>query len=303
MKIPESDSFARFVRWGIVLFIGYVLFKSSFGFLTPTHQPEKPVSAPIEVAETKKDCDKKIEFPFMAVNFIPEISPAIHIKDVKVGEGEPAICGQRAKISYIINNKEGKFLGKGNDETVGVGAFGGALPRGLELGLMGIKSGGHREITIPSELAFFYNNGVKENHYAKERAIIANVSLDSLSPELTKSPMELKIINDKFGAGKSVECGDKVTVGVKLWKIDGSKLYSNEKPLEFTVGNSPLFLGIDQAIIGMKKGGNRVVIIPPAYAKPLVHQFYDILISTPNNEIIVAEIELFSINDASQQNK
>ena len=289
MKTPDSDSFARFIRWGIIIFIFYVLFKSVFWGSVSDNNSVKSFASHKEITETKKDCDKKIEFPFMSVNFIPELIPTVIVNDVKIGTGEPAMCGQAAKVSYEYNSKEGKPLEKGEKEiTIGDGQ----LLQGLELGLIGVKSGGERTVTIPAELA---------GNLASYTQIIAKAKVD-FTPFVIKSAMGLKFINDKIGTGKPVNCGDKVMANIKLWKIDGSKVFSQDN-VEFTIGNSRALIGVDQAIIGMRKGGNRIVIIPPAYAKSSPNMQNQLPISVPNNEIIVAEIELFGISGASTTNK
>ena len=66
-----------------------------------------------------------------------------------------------------------------------------------------------------------------------------------------------------------VKKGDKIKVEYEGSLDDGTVFDSSDKhdaPLEFTAGSGQLIKGFDEAVIGMKKGEEKVVKIPPEEA-------------------------------------
>jgi peptidylprolyl isomerase len=83
-------------------------------------------------------------------------------------------------------------------------------------------------------------------------------------------PKKLKIIDLKKGTGPPVKAGDQVTVqyvGV-LYKtgqqFDAS--YDTGQPFPFQLGAGSVIPGWDKGVAGMRAGGRRQLIIPPALA-------------------------------------
>jgi peptidylprolyl isomerase len=83
-------------------------------------------------------------------------------------------------------------------------------------------------------------------------------------------PKKLKIIDLKKGRGPPVKSGDQVTVqyvGV-LYKtgqqFDAS--YDTGQPFPFQLGAGSVIPGWDKGVVGMRAGGRRQLIIPPALA-------------------------------------
>jgi len=69
-----------------------------------------------------------------------------------------------------------------------------------------------------------------------------------------------------LGSGTVVSAGSKVSISYKGWLTDG-KLFDESRPdlpLNFTVGNHEVVVGFEEGIVGMKVGGSRRIIIPPA---------------------------------------
>ena len=88
------------------------------------------------------------------------------IKDVKVGSGVEATPGHDVEVHYTgwlhdVNAKDGR--GKKFDSSVGRGVFtfplgGGRVIKGWDVGVMGMKEGGKRTLTIPADLAYGQRN-------------------------------------------------------------------------------------------------------------------------------------------------
>jgi FKBP-type peptidyl-prolyl cis-trans isomerase len=78
------------------------------------------------------------------------------------------------------------------------------------------------------------------------------------------------VIDDvKFGTGDAVKAGDTVAVHYKGTLQNGQEFDNSRKrgaPFEFTVGEGMVIKGWDQGLVGMKTGGERILIIPPELA-------------------------------------
>lgn len=81
-------------------------------------------------------------------------------------------------------------------------------------------------------------------------------------------PKTLKVIDLRKGSGPAVKAGDQVTVqyvGV-LYKtgkqFDAS--YDTGQPFPFQLGAGSVIPGWDKGVVGMRVGGRRQLIIPPA---------------------------------------
>jgi len=91
--------------------------------------------------------------------------------------------------------------------------------------------------------------------------------IDEQWPDAITTPSGLKYVVDKEGSGDTTpQAGQIVTVHYTGKLIDGKKFdssYDRGKPIEFPVGKGQVIKGWDEALLGMKKGEKRVLIIPP----------------------------------------
>jgi len=102
------------------------------------------------------------------------------------------------------------------------------------------------------------------------------------------------VIDDiKPGTGAEVKEGDTVVVHYIGTLQDGFEFDNSNKrgdPFEFTVGGGRVIAGWEEGLIGMKVGGQRVLVIPPekAYGSRAVG-------SIPANSTLVFAIELLEV--------
>lgn len=69
------------------------------------------------------------------------------------------------------------------------------------------------------------------------------------------------------GAGDTAVAGNRVLVDYTGWLPNGVEFdASNGNPIAFTLGVGEVIPGWDQGIAGMRAGGRRVLVIPPALA-------------------------------------
>ena len=77
----------------------------------------------------------------------------------------------------------------------------------------------------------------------------------------------LKYIDLKKGTGAEAKKGQGVVVHYTGWLKDGTKFDSSKdrgQPFDFTLGAGNVIPGWDEGVAGMKVGGKRKLIIPPA---------------------------------------
>jgi FKBP-type peptidyl-prolyl cis-trans isomerase (trigger factor) len=106
--------------------------------------------------------------------------------------------------------------------------------------------------------------------------------------------IERMVIDDiKFGTGEEVQDGDTVAVhyiGTLQSGTEFDNSYKRGVPFEFTVGGGQVITGWEKGLVGMKVGGQRVLVIPPdmAYGERGVGPI-------PANATLVFSIELIEI--------
>ncbi|MCA9363117.1 FKBP-type peptidyl-prolyl cis-trans isomerase [Candidatus Kaiserbacteria bacterium] len=102
------------------------------------------------------------------------------------------------------------------------------------------------------------------------------------------------VIDDvKIGAGEEVKSGDTVSVHYIGTLQNGTEFDNSRKrgePFQFKIGAGMVIKGWDEGLLGMKVGGQRVLVIPPdkAYGEEGVGPI-------PPNSTLVFAIELVDI--------
>jgi len=105
----------------------------------------------------------------------------------------------------------------------------------------------------------------------------------------------LKYEDLKVGEGAEAKSGDRVEVHYTGWLENGTKFDSSVdrgKPFPFPLGAGRVIKGWDQGVAGMKVGGKRKLIIPPA----LGYGDRGAGGVIPPNATLIFEVELLKIN-------
>lgn len=116
----------------------------------------------------------------------------------------------------------------------------------------------------------------------------------ALNEAQSNGNLEKLIVNDvMLGTGKEVEKGDTVEVNYIGTLQNGQQFdnsYQKGKPFSFTVGEKKVIPGWEQGILGMKVGGQRILVVPAsmAYGK-------DGYGPIPGGATLVFAIELLSV--------
>jgi FKBP-type peptidyl-prolyl cis-trans isomerase FkpA len=81
--------------------------------------------------------------------------PDLQVIDHEIGQGDEAVSGKNVTVHYTGTFEDGKQF----DSSVGRGPFtfklgAGQVIKGWDQGVAGMKVGGKRKLTIPSELGY-----------------------------------------------------------------------------------------------------------------------------------------------------
>ncbi len=196
--------------------------------------------------------------------------------DTVEGEGEAMADGYRCSITYSGKLVGGEIPFDGNDTKdadgkatkppyiVVIGAKRSIL--GLEIGLIGMKKGGSRTITIPWQKAYG-KAGMPEANIPAKANLEFTVTLHDFVKPGEDSKYDYEEI--KAGSGREVKAGDTVTVHYRASYPNGMVFDDSRKrgekgtPYSFKVGSYDAIQGVDYGVRGMKVGGIRKLWIPP----------------------------------------
>jgi len=105
----------------------------------------------------------------------------------------------------------------------------------------------------------------------------------------------LQIIDEVAGTGAEATVGSFVSVNYVGALADGKKYdssYDRNQPFSFVLGTGQVIEGWDQGVVGMKVGGKRKLVIPPALAYGDQHLGNGLI---PANSTLVFEVELLGV--------
>lgn len=111
--------------------------------------------------------------------------------------------------------------------------------------------------------------------------------------DTSKAATDIVFEDRIVGTGAVATTGSKVTVHYVGVFEDGRKFDSSlDKgvPFEFTLGAGSVIKGWDQGVVGMKVGGRRILVVPPALGYGSVAYG-----PIPANSTLVFEIELLKV--------
>ncbi|MBK5333158.1 MAG: FKBP-type peptidyl-prolyl cis-trans isomerase [Ilumatobacteraceae bacterium] len=216
---------------------------------------------------------------------LPSATPTeLVITDLTEGTGTGAVDGDTVVVHYVgVRSADGAEFDNSYDRgsplsvTIGVGQ----VIKGWDQGLLGIKSGGRRQLDIPANLAYgdsppstdVIQPGDALSFVIDAVVIIpksdpANAPVVSIPP--TPNQTEQTFTDLIIGDGVGIEPGQTVAVQLLAFSAaDGKQLDSSWEtgtPLTFVPGSNQLPPGLEKAVEGMKVGGRRQVDIPFAQA-------------------------------------
>ena len=117
-----------------------------------------------------------------------------------------------------------------------------------------------------------------------------NVNLDSM----TQAASGLRYQDLTVGDGAEAVSGRQVFVHYTGWLVDGTKFDSSVDrgtPFDFPLGTGHVIAGWDEGVVGMRVGGKRKLVIPPALAYGRDGASGII----PPNAVLVFDVELLEV--------
>ena len=199
---------------------------------------------------------------------ILDVFPAepFEIKTTKPGSGDKAVAsGDPIKVHYVgtLEGFDSKKIFDSSRErkqpftvTVGVGQV---IP-GWDKGLIGMKKGEVRRLSIPHYLA--YGDQVRGKIPAKARLFFDIELLDFVAPG------ELKTTVKKPGKGDAIAAGQNGNFHYTGWSdgFNGKQMFDSSRkrgtPFSVKLGAGQVIPGWDQGLVGMKPGEVRLLEIP-----------------------------------------
>ncbi|MGL9758556.1 MAG: FKBP-type peptidyl-prolyl cis-trans isomerase [Wolbachia sp.] len=170
---------------------------------------------------------------------------SINFYEITEGNGSKAFCGLEVllQIYKISNNNLATLPSKVSDVTLKIGQ--GDLKE-VGLGVIGMKEGGERVVTIA--------NDNKNSYYVK---------LIEVKDKYPDSVNNLMIFNDLINkTGKQVKCGDEISVQYSIKRHNGEYIIKDQA-VQFKVGDRKAPLVIEFGVVGMRAGNKRTILSPP----------------------------------------
>ena len=183
--------------------------------------------------------------------------------------------------------------------TIGMGQV---IP-GWEKGLMGIKVGEVRKLTVPYQMAYGENSleGIPaySDLYFEVELVHADkpIEPDKFPQSVDKLNWKdvakgLKIYDEKVGGGKPAVAGSVLKTHYTGWLLSGRKFGSSKdmgKPLSVVMGAGKMIKGWEVGLEGMKEGGVRWFRIAPSMGYGATA--YTMI---PANSTLIFRVELVS---------
>jgi len=84
------------------------------------------------------------------------MADALKMEDLKLGTGDEAVAGKQVTVHYVGTLTDGTKFDSSRDRGKGFGfrLGSGQVIKGWDQGVAGMKVGGLRKLTIPSDLAY-----------------------------------------------------------------------------------------------------------------------------------------------------
>lgn len=208
-----------------------------------------------------------------------EFPEGLDVTQLSDGTGREISSGDLVQIEYTGFLEDGTaFDSSAGRAPLSFKIGSGQVIPGLDEGLKGMKVGGKRELVIPPELAFGERGAgeaIPPNATIRFEAELVNAISEPSGvweydeDDVETTPSGLQMVDIKEGEGPEVTEGDQVQVYYDGYLTNGELFdssFNNGQMLPVQVGQGMVIDGWDEGLQGMKKGGERVLIIPPELA-------------------------------------
>ncbi|MBJ7461801.1 MAG: FKBP-type peptidyl-prolyl cis-trans isomerase [Ilumatobacteraceae bacterium] len=214
---------------------------------------------------------------------LPKVAPTkLVITDITEGTGVGAAVGDLIAVHYVgvLSSDGTRFDGNFGSSPFSLTLGKGQVIKGWDEGLLGMKTGGMRQLDIPADLAYGDSGSgdvIKPGaalSFVVEMVGIIPATDPADEPKLTiagaaaSSTLQSKDLIE--GKGEAIAAGDTVAVHIVAYRGDtGEKITStwpDGAPVSLTLEASGSLPGIIKGVPGMKVGGRRQLTVPFADA-------------------------------------
>jgi FKBP-type peptidyl-prolyl cis-trans isomerase len=302
----EKKPTPAWISWLVIAFIIYamVISKSSKQEVPAKPPAQAPAVSQNETVHNENAAEAEIssliqpekilnisDIDILKDRLLPQKSLKLTVKDTLSGEGPFSMCGQNVTINYRAFTLDEKEIENVEGLTFKLGE--GKVMPALEQGVMGMKKNGKRVITSPGSLAYG-----TEKFARSDVPGMANIRFEVEMRDISPPSPEVgiyRILGDSGTSSNTYGCGSVAKLNMSIWDIDGKKLYdskdNNGAPINFTIGKSEVFFGLEQGALGMEAGTHRNLIVPPNFQKTLSGDAPLINFNLPKNHIVLVDIE------------
>jgi hypothetical protein len=181
------------------------------------------------------------------------------VKDLNVGKGMIAECGDEVSISYSTENTENQRETLLVTKNVYLGTK--SLSKFLENGVIGMKKGGNRKIIYVDKETATHNKKKQQKDF-----ITADVTLNKVIKSHIQNSWGIFVDKESFSLiGEKIMCGDEITSSYKLRNLeDGNLIYDSRdhnKSISFNIGEHKTPYKITKGLVGLVKEKSKISIV------------------------------------------
>jgi FKBP-type peptidyl-prolyl cis-trans isomerase len=217
--------------------------------------------------------------------------------DVLKGSGAELLCGAEAIIKYDAYMSNGLIFdsttSKNTTAPLTIQTGKNQVIKGLEAGIIGMKEGGRRKISIPSGLGFNLP-GFENTIIPKDEAISYEVELVSVKDGVYKNASDVIVQREIPGSGRQILCGDKARIKYNFKDKAGRQLTEQDAEAEFVLGSGNVPLGLEMAVYEMKTGGKKSFRLSDNLLKTSGKTVLPKALKFKEGDVIQADIELLN---------
>ncbi len=272
----KSPFWAKFVVIGLVVYVVYSMLQ----------KPEERISE-----QSIKDFAEQENISGYVKKYSNLRVPTI--KDVVIGSGGSAVCGQTVKAQYEVKKPDGGVI-ESATKDIRLGER--KSIKALEKSLFGIKSGGERVFEAPAILAYDDPDFVRDD-VAKNTSVTINIKALEINPEIPKTDMGMRVNVLTIGSGVVSECGSLVEFAVNVWDSAEKMILGSEKPITARLGHGNIPFWLETALVNIPEGRQITIVVP----KSLVNFGFfgqkdsNRLIPNLPSETIVVDVKLIKV--------
>ncbi len=193
-------------------------------------------------------------------------SDGFHVEDLTIGTGDVAATGDHLTVSFstclYTDGAKGREMDRAGDDGHGFVLGVGEVMPGWDAGLVGMAEGGVRRIVVAPSMI---GRGFRPRAVSADDALWCEVTLLDIA--------RLQTTDLAPGADEPLGAGHYVAIHYTGWHYEnGAKATQfissrdDSAPVGVMLGAGMVNPGLDIGLLGMRVGGSRRVIVPPALA-------------------------------------